>query len=456
MKRLLFTGFLILNIGLSAETGAQQTLAAALRDSIDIEALFALIEDNSPCRIYSDIEPSFKVFVEAKDVPPETGKDSTVRHPETTDQSSPYQEVWGGLIRQALAGTPYHVSVYENSIFVLKGKSLETALSSALFHTQNQADTIHGDMTQAVKTESSTLATSENLVYMIGDPRNKDIPVEVTLRGKIVDARSGSGLPGVNLVLAAPYAGATTDEQGNYTIRLPSGRVRLDISGMNIQASRRQLMLYDHGTLNIEIYDETYLLDEVIVTARRADQVKSIQLGAETVQIPKVKNIPMVFGEVDILKVVQSLPGVKTVGEASTGYNVRGGATDQNLILLNNGTSYNPNHLFGFFTAFNSDMLKEAELFKSSIPAQYGGRISSVLDITSKEADKKAFKGSAGLGVVTSRLMLEIPVIEDRTSVLLCGRTTYSDWILRQLPEKSGFNNGWQAFTTSVPSSATR
>jgi len=188
------------------------------------------------------------------------------------------------------------------------------------------------------------------------------------------------------------------------------------------------------------------ILDEVTVVAQRTDNVKSIQLGTEKLQIPKIKNIPTAFGEVDILRVIQSLPGVKTVGEASTGYNVRGGATDQNLILLNNGTIYNPNHLFGLFTAFNSDMVKEVELYKSSIPAQYGGRISSVLDVTGKEASKEKFNGSAGLGLVTSKLNLEIPVIKDRTSVLLSGRTTYSDWILKQLPEKSGYNKGTAGF----------
>ena len=152
------------------------------------------------------------------------------------------------------------------------------------------------------------------------------------------------------------------------------------------------------------------------------------------------------MGEVDVLKMIQTLPGIKTVGEASSGYNVRGSAADQNLLLFNNGTIYNPNHLFGFFTAFNSDMIKDAELYKSSIPSQYGGRIASVLNITSKEANKEKFTGSAGIGLVTSKLNLEIPIIKEKTSLLLSGRTTYSDWIMKTLPNKSGYRDGKAGF----------
>ena len=159
-----------------------------------------------------------------------------------------------------------------------------------------------------------------------------------------------------------------------------------------------------------------------------------------------LKNIPTAMGEVDVLKMVQSLPGVKTVGEASSGFNVRGGSTDQNLILLNGGTIYNPTHLFGFFTAFNSDMVSDVEIYKSSIPSQYGGRISSVLNITGKEANKEKFVGVAGIGLLTSKLNLEIPLWKERTSLLLSGRTTYSDWLLGMLPEKSGYKDGKAGF----------
>lgn len=183
-------------------------------------------------------------------------------------------------------------------------------------------------------------------------------------------------------------------------------------------------------------------LAEIVVVAGRQSAVKSATMGSEKFKPQLLKNIPSALGEVDIMKIVLTLPGVKSVGEASNGYNVRGGATDQNLILFNGGTVYNPSHLFGLFTSFNSDMVEDVELFKSSIPAQYGGRISSVLNVTSKEASMKRFGGSVSLGVLTSKLNLEIPIVRDHLSVLVNARTTYSDWILKKLPAKSGYKDG--------------
>ncbi len=183
-------------------------------------------------------------------------------------------------------------------------------------------------------------------------------------------------------------------------------------------------------------------LAEIVVVAGRQSVVQSTTMGAEKFKPQLLKNIPSAFGESDIMKIVLTLPGVTTVGEASSGYNVRGGATDQNLILFNGGTVYNPTHLFGLFTSFNSDAVEDVELFKSSIPAEYGGRISSVLKVNSKEANMRKFTGSASIGALTSKANLEIPIVKDHVSLLLNARTTYSDWILKQLPEDSGYKNG--------------
>ena len=183
-------------------------------------------------------------------------------------------------------------------------------------------------------------------------------------------------------------------------------------------------------------------LAEIVVVGGRQSTVDNMMIGAEKFKPQILKNIPSAFGESDIMKIVLTLPGVTTVGEASSGYNVRGGATDQNLILFNGGTVYNPSHLFGLFTSFNSDAVEDVELFKSSIPVEYGGRISSVLKVVSKEANMRKFTGSASIGALTSKANIEIPIVKDHVSLLLNGRTTYSDWILKQLPEKSGYKNG--------------
>jgi len=187
-------------------------------------------------------------------------------------------------------------------------------------------------------------------------------------------------------------------------------------------------------------------LAEIVVVGGRQSAVRNTMMGSEKFKPEILKNIPSAFGESDIMKIVLTLPGVTTVGEASSGYNVRGGATDQNLILFNGGTVYNPSHLFGLFTSFNSDAVEDVELFKSSIPVEYGGRISSVLRVTSKEANMRKLTGSASIGALTSKANIEIPIVKDHVSLLLNGRTTYSDWILKQLPEDSGYKNGTANF----------
>jgi hypothetical protein len=283
------------------------------KDSIRIEALLSFLETTTSYRIYADIDSSFTVFIQANDV-------------------TPIQ-----LLKNTLAGSPYKVSLYNNNLFILKGEELETKLSPLLTKSRQQDTSIENSI-QTEKLEKTDFANSENLIYSVGDPYLKDIPNEITLKGKVIDSKTKEPLIGINLVLKDPFTSATTDNNGNYSIKLPSGRVQLDIHGFNIKESRRQLMLYDNGTFNIEMIEGIRELDAITIIAQRTDNIKSVRLGTEKIQIAKIKNIPTVLGEADILRVIQSLPGVKTVGEASTGYNVRGGATDQNLLLLNDGT----------------------------------------------------------------------------------------------------------------------
>jgi hypothetical protein len=180
-------------------------------------------------------------------------------------------------------------------------------------------------------------------------------------------------------------------------------------------------MLYDDGKLNIHLKEQTLALKEVVISAEKAKNVNNAQLGVERLDIKAIKQVPAVFGEADILKAVLTLPGVQSVGEASTGLNVRGGATDQNLILFDNATIYNPSHFFGFFSAFNPEAVKDVELYKASIPAKYGGRLSAVLDVSGREGNQEKFTGSAGLGLITSRLNIEGPIIP---FYLACGQHT--------------------------------
>jgi len=348
-------------------------------------------------------------------------------------------------LTQALEGTPFEVSVFEdNYIFILKDRKLNTLIPEDYFKVrpgQRERENTMGLLINPLEQK----ATSENKVYTIGDENASNVPVRVILTGTITDFKTGEPIVGAVIYTENMINAATTDAFGFYTLQLPSGRQRLLLKSIGLKETYRQVMLYGNGKLDIELEEQVYSLREVVVTADRNANIINTTIGVERIQIKEIKNVPTVFGETDVIRVVMMLPGVKAVGEASSGFNVRGGATDQNLILFNNGTIYNPTHLFGFFSAFNPDLVKDIELYKSSIPTKYGGRISSVLDITGREGNKKEFTGSASLGLLTSRMTLEGPIGEN-TSFILGGRTTYSDWMLQMLPDNSGYNEGKAGF----------
>ncbi|MDR1500211.1 MAG: TonB-dependent receptor [Tannerellaceae bacterium] len=347
-------------------------------------------------------------------------------------------------LSRALSPCGLNVSAFGEALFVLRGKDLVTALPDGYFRETGAGPV---DISSLIPGggRAGSRASSENIVYEIGNAAAGDARGRNIVSGQVTDFSSGEPIAGIAVFTLNPMIGTTTGADGFYSIELPAGRYELNIQGMGMKDTRRQLQVYSAGRLDIELDEQVYSLGEVMVSSERLARVRTTTIGMERLAIKDMKNMPTAFGEVDIMKVVLSLPGVKSVGEAASGFNVRGGATDQNLILFNGGTVYNPTHLFGFFSAFNPDVIRDMELYKSSIPPGYGGRISSVLDVNSREGDRNGFQGSASLGLLTSRLSIEGPV-GDKTSYILGGRTTYSDWILRSLPEKSGYSSGNAGF----------
>jgi hypothetical protein len=265
-----------------------------------------------------------------------------------------------------------------------------------------------------------------------------------TLTGYIRDAATGEAVIGAS-VYVEKQTGAVTDQFGYYTITLPKGRYELMIKSVGMKTTRRQVMLNATGKLDIEVHEEITALKEVVVSSERDQNVRGMQMGLEKFDMKIMRQVPVALGEYDVVKVLLALPGVQTVGEGASGFNVRGGATNQNLILFNDAVIYNPSHLFGFFSAFNPDVVKTVELYKSGIPAEYGGRLSSVLEVNSPEGNKKKFSGSGGISPITGRLTLEGPIIKDKTSFLIGARSTYSDWLLKKIHNKA-LNNSDAAF----------
>lgn len=206
-----------------------------------------------------------------------------------------------------------------------------------------------------------------------------------------------------------------------------------------------ELLTDNPGISNLAPIRETRSLSEVEVVGFRQKITQQVS-GLESFRPSLLRNVPLAIGEADVLKLALMLPGVSSTGDASSGLNVRGGASDQNLLLMNGNTVFNPMHLFGIFSAFNPDLVAESELYKGGIPSQYGGRLSSVMNIKGRVADKQKFHGSASIGLVTAKAMVDVPIVKDRMSLTLGGRTTYSDWMLKKLPEESGYRNGKAGF----------
>jgi hypothetical protein len=301
------------------------------------------------------------------------------------------------------------------------------------------------DQQQSEKNRRNQLL-AENRIYEIGVRTARPAQGKATIAGYIKDDKTGEPIVGASVFADTTYNAVTTDQFGYYSLTLPKGRHLIRLSDAGMRDTRRQVILYSDGQLNVEMHEAVTTLKAVIVSAEKTSNTKSVQMGVNRLNISTIRQVPVVFGEADVLKVVLTLPGVTSVGEASNGINVRGGSTDQNLILFDGATIYNPTHLFGFFSSFNPDVVKGIELYKSAIPEKYGGRLSSVLDVSMPDGNTKKWTGVAGIGPLTSQLAIEGPLQKDKTTLVAGLRTTYSDWILNSLPASSAYNNSTANF----------
>lgn len=252
-----------------------------------------------------------------------------------------------------------------------------------------------------------------------------------TVSGTISEAETGETLIGVNVIVPELQLGAITNEYGFYSITLPEGTHELYFSSIGFGTKMETISVTQNLKINQSLSEDSEQLDEVILKVDIEKlNIRKPQMSANSLSASTIKKIPVVLGEADVLKAITLLPGVTNAGEGASGFNVRGGAADQNLILLDEATLYNSSHLFGFFSVFNPDAIKELTLYKGGIPARYGGRVSSVLDIYQKDGNKKQFKASGGIGLIASRLLLEGPIIKDKASFLIGGRSSYAHLFL--------------------------
>ncbi|MEO6915924.1 MAG: TonB-dependent receptor, partial [Chitinophagaceae bacterium] len=254
--------------------------------------------------------------------------------------------------------------------------------------------------------------------------------------GTIKDKKNGELLIGVTIKVAEnPSVGVAANEYGFYSVSLPAGDYTIVASNVGYEEQRHPVQLNKNVKLDLFLdqnVEEGVNLKEVVVTSTRKDKnLSSSQMGTEVLNIRSIEKLPVLFGEKDVIKTIQLLPGIKSSGEGSSGFSVRGGATDQNLIILDEATVYNASHLLGFFSTFNSDALKDVSIIKGNSPSQYGGRLSSVMDVKMKDGNNQDYNVTGGIGLISSRLSVEGPIQKDKSSFIISGRRTYADVFLK-------------------------
>jgi hypothetical protein len=276
------------------------------------------------------------------------------------------------------------------------------------------------------KKYSITLLLCFSLFHFIQAQTNRHI-----LSGTITEAGSKETLIGVNVLIPSLQTGTVTNEYGFYSITLSEGVYEVTYSSIGFENITRTIELTQNTRLDISLSEASESLDEIVISQNiERLNIRNPQMSVNALTISTIKKMPVVLGETDVIKSMLLLPGVTSAGEGASGFNVRGGAADQNLILLDEATLYNSSHLFGFFSVFNPDAIKDLKLYKGGIPARYGGRISSVLDIYQKDGNRNEYKATGGIGLVSSRLLLEGPIVKERGSFLMGGRSSYAHLFL--------------------------
>ena len=272
---------------------------------------------------------------------------------------------------------------------------------------------------------------SENVYIDIGNPADKYKQGIVTISGYLTNRDTKEPLAGVTIFVQKLSTGTISNGYGFYSINLPRGVHLLQFSFLGMREKMINVNLYGTGELNVDMNTMLIPIKETTISAQKNVIFQRFEVGVEKVNIASFKLMPTSMGESDIIRSVLLIPGVQSVGEGSAGFNVRGGSADQNLILLYGAPVYNSSHFFGFFSAVNPDIIRDATLYKGGIPGRFGGRISSVLDLTSKEGNRKEFAGNAGISPITTHLMIEGPIKKDTLMYILTGRTTYSNWVFK-------------------------
>lgn len=290
---------------------------------------------------------------------------------------------------------------------------------------------------QAIERAARERKKVEQRVF--GNAANLAKGSKVTIRGTIIDSKTKEPMPGATIRVNDSPAGSMSSVDGKYTLILDPGTHVVSFTFVDYEEKIIDVVAFEDAVIDVDMNDIPTYLDEVVVTDRASREFSTTRIGQTQITIKEIKRAPALLGEVDLIRNVQTLPGVTTVGEAASGFNVRGGSVDQNLVLYDGMPMFNSSHVFGFLSTFNTEAIRDVSFYRGGIPAEYGGRASSVLDIRSKDGDYEKWNGNAGIGMITGNFMINGPLKKGKTSMSASIRSTYSDWLIHSI--KSDYGN---------------
>ncbi|TYA74730.1 carboxypeptidase-like regulatory domain-containing protein [Seonamhaeicola marinus] len=344
------------------------------------------------------------------------------------------------ILKEILTNTPINYIVLESKVVLTKNNMIIQGLPKDYFkkiEEVEEEEVSSKALPVLQKQYLKGVQKNKGAIFYIGKEANNSTKNEFNISGTILDQKTGKPIENLNVFVDGINKSTVTDVNGYYSLRLPKGYHILKTSSIGYGRAQKQIVVYGNGTLSFNLVEEINELDEVVVNSNKDKNIRSVEIGVTSIDVKGIKNIPVILGERDVLKVATTMPGIKTAGEGALGYSVRGGKVDQNLILFDGAAIYNPSHFFGVFSAVNPFATGSVDIYKGSIPSEFGGRLSSVIDISTKEINKDKFSGEGNIGPVTGNLMLEVPVIEKKAAVLVGARATYSNWVLRSLSDES-------------------
>jgi len=403
----------VLNVLTSQLVGQNNTIVIAKEyDKLSWNIFVKKIEAHFPVRFYYDpiLIPEIKILID----------------------SAPIALI--DVLQKNFNGYDIFVSMDGfGNIFLTKDYKLTTELPSDFFEIADPKIMEEDSLEILKEPDKNYLKTNKGFVAQSRVVGSKKMGVNKSyaqISGAVLNMKDSLPIIGATIYVEDIESGAVTNELGKYTFKLRNGKYTMIVRSVGFEETKYKVEVLSDGQLDFHLPSAVFLIDEVEIHAQTQHNVRGIQMGFEKFTMKDIKEIPVVLGEKDIIKVALLLPGVQQVGEGASGFNVRGSPTDQNLFYMSNIPVYNTSHLFGFFSAFSPDAISDFTLYKSNIPVKYGGRLSSIFDVSARQGNKQKFSARGGISPITARFMVEGPAIKNKLTYMAGFRTTYSDWVL--------------------------